>query len=292
MASTTTNTDPSLGPYPLIPTPYHTHGKVCTSTSTSMKSISPFSPGRTLNLHPQLTPAQLPQHRIPTEMALAHNAYIRSLNAIYIQATSPLLSPSDPANHKTISDFLTYSQTWYEAVHHHHDAEESFFFPLLESVTASPGLMAINVEQHAAFFTQLEKWGERTYTITPEEFNGEEWRKGIESFAEPLVKHLTEEIGTLEALVSFDADGSKLGKHWDAFDAKVVGEADKFRLFPLVLGAVDTAFEGGIHHWPPIPFFVPYLVDWVFARRHRGAWRFGPSDVYGKPRALQFLPKE
>jgi hypothetical protein len=36
------------------------------------------------------------------------------------------------------------------------------------------------------------------------------------------------------------------------------------------------------------PFITPYLVNYVFAWRYSGAWRFSPSDVYDRPRTLPF----
>jgi hypothetical protein len=56
----------------------------------------------------------------------------------------------------------------------------------------------------------------------------------------------------------------------------------------MVLGCADRSYEGSIHNFPPFPFFFPYLVDYWFARTHRGAWRFSPCDMYGKPRPLAF----
>lgn len=58
------------------------------------------------------------------------------------------------------------------------------------------------------------------------------------------------------------------------------------------MGSRDVTFEHGMHTWPPVPFFVPYLVHYFFERRHRGAWRFSPSDTYGRPRKLAFLPDD
>jgi hypothetical protein len=115
-------------------------------------------------------------------------------------------------------------------VHHHHDTEEEFFFPKLEQQTGIPGLMGVNVEQHKAFHSGLDAWGKSTYVIGKEgekEWNAEAWRNEIFAFAEPLVKHLHEEIATLVELADVDPDGTKLRKLWDDFDAKVVNEADK-----------------------------------------------------------------
>src|SRR5947207_6989905 len=35
--------------------------------------------------------------------------------------------------------------------------------------------------------------------------------------------------------------------------------------------------------------FVPYLVKYVFREYHSGSWRLSPSDVVGRPRALQIV---
>jgi hypothetical protein len=149
----------------------------------------------------------------------------------------------------------------------------------------------------------------------------------IDSFAAPFEAHMKAEIDSLLALDMFD--GEPLVKAYDAMEASIIGTADKvrysllfsslpfpplnltyspyfllhpfsitgldvntcqYRLFPLVMGSRDVTYEGGIHHWPPIPFFVPYLVHWYFERKHAGAWRFSPSDTFGRPRALKFLP--
>src|SRR6266498_790951 len=143
-----TDSNPSNGPYKLIETPYHKYGKV----PNAFQLNSP-------HLRPMLTTTQLPKYRIATEMALAHNAYIRSLNAIYLQSTS---IPT-----RDVPDFLTYCQSWYEAVQHHHDSEENMFFPRLEEVTSKESLMDVNVDQHKAFHDKLETWGKKCYDTAP-----------------------------------------------------------------------------------------------------------------------------
>ena len=112
---------------------------------------------------------------------------IRSLNAIYIQANSVSLS-------RDIADFLVYCQAWYETLEHHHRVEEEFFFPELEKRLDKPGLMDQNVEQHRVFHEKLDIWGSKCYELKPEDYNGVEWRRMIDDFATPLLRHLHEEI--------------------------------------------------------------------------------------------------
>jgi hypothetical protein len=137
---------------------------------------------------------------VATQMALAHNGMIRGLNSIYIQA------PNIPANDTTAKrDFLIYCQCWCESMHHHHDAEEAEFFPSIEQISGVKGLMAHNVEQHRAFTPGFEKFHEYAKTCKPKDFDGEELRILVEGFAEPLTRHLADEIETLKALDVYDS---------------------------------------------------------------------------------------
>lgn len=62
----------------------------------------------------------------------------------------------------------------------------------------------------------------------------------------------------------------------------------KQRIAPLVFGTADRSFEGGIHDFPSVPFFVPYVIHYVFARRYRGAWRFNPCTLWRDRRELAY----
>ena len=133
-------------------------------------------------------------------MSLAHNGIIRGLNSIYIQATEL------PRNDKIIArDFLTYCQCWGESMHHHHDAEEKEFFPSIETISGIEGLMTQNVEQHRAFTPGFEKFEEYCRTCPPAEYDGEKLKSLVEGFAEPLTRHLYDEIETLRALDKYDS---------------------------------------------------------------------------------------
>ena len=145
---------------------------------------------------------------------------IRSLNAIYIQATSV-------SSLKDIADFLIYCQCWYETLEHHHRVEEEFFFPELEKRLGKPGLMDQNVEQHRAFHAKLDIWGKKCYAMKPEDYNGVEWRSMIDDFSAPLLKHLHDEIETMEELAEYDPDGAVMLELWKELDEKTVAEANK-----------------------------------------------------------------
>jgi hemerythrin-like domain-containing protein len=133
-------------------------------------------------------------------MSLAHNGIIRGLNSIYLQA--PHLPPQDAS---TARDFLTYCQCWSESMHHHHDAEEKAFFPDIETLSGVKGLMEENVEQHRAFTPGFEAFETYCRTCEPAEYDGQKLRDLVEGFAEPLVRHLRDEIETLRALDKYDS---------------------------------------------------------------------------------------
>jgi hemerythrin-like domain-containing protein len=133
-------------------------------------------------------------------MALAHNGILRGLNSIYLQATHIPREDLD-----TIQDFLTYCQCWCESMHHHHDAEEKVFFPSIELISDVRGIMERNIEQHRSFTPGFDLLQEYSRTCLPEDYDGEKIRSLIEVFAEPLARHLYDEIETLRALDKYDS---------------------------------------------------------------------------------------
>ncbi|KAF1985214.1 hypothetical protein K402DRAFT_357706 [Aulographum hederae CBS 113979] len=217
---------------------------------------------------------------VATQMALAHNGIIRGLNSIYLQA--PHIPLSDPA---TIRDFLAYCQCWCESMHHHHDAEEQDFFPSIEQITEIKGLMERNVEQHRAFTPGFERFQEYARTCTPQEYDGQKLRSLVEDFAQPLTRHLYDEIDTLRALDMYDS--GRIRQAYRQFE-KLLMATDNYRIAPLVFGTADRSFEGGMHDFPSVPFFVPYIIHYLFGRRYRGAWRFNPCTMWRDRRELAF----
>ena len=91
-------------------------------------------------------------------------------------------------------------------MHHHHDAEETVFFPSIEQISGVQGLMERNVEQHRAFTPGFDRFQEYARTCASKDYDGEEMRSLIEAFAEPLTRHLYDEIETLRALDAYDSD--------------------------------------------------------------------------------------
>ena len=90
-------------------------------------------------------------------------------------------------------------------MHHHHDAEEKGFFPSIELISGVRGIMERNIEQHRAFTPGFDLFQEYSRTCPPEDYDGRKIRNLIEDFAEPLTRHLHDEIETLRALDIYDS---------------------------------------------------------------------------------------
>lgn len=173
-------------------------------------------------------------------MALAHNGMIRGLNSIYLQA--PLLPSSDRT---IIHDFLIYCQCWSESMHHHHDMEEASFFPAIERISGSPGLMERNVEQHRAFTPGFEAFQEYAKTCNTEQYDGRQLKRLVEAFAEPLVAHLRDEIETLKALNVYDS--ARVRQAYKQFE-KLLMDTDNVSYCVARIGAVALIRTSIVSH--------------------------------------------
>ncbi|MCJ1458856.1 hypothetical protein MMC28_009230 [Mycoblastus sanguinarius] len=206
---------------------------------------------------------------------------LRSLNSIYLQAPH-VKAPTD------IKDFLFYCSCWYEMVEHHHHVEEEYFFPTIERIAHKPGLMEVNVEQHESFHPGFYRFRDYVRNTNPDDFDGELLQGIMDGFSPILQQHLKEEIGTLLELK--DCDEEQLRACYKILEEKVL-DCDKSTVYPFVMGTVDWTYEGGMHRglFPPVPFFMPYLIKYWYERRYGGCWRFSPCDGFGNPRPLLFL---
>lgn len=217
---------------------------------------------------------------VATEMCLAHNVMVRNLNAIHLQCEQ-VTKPED------VTDFILFCQTSLEEIHTHHATEEDFFFPQVAEYTGEKNIMEANITQHHAFEKGLKDFEEYIYNATPETYDGKKVKEMLDRFVEILVVHLSDEIQTLLALDKYG--GEKLGPIWAQFNKKILAQVkDMHRVLPCALGAVDKTFEGGKHNFPPLPWFLPYLAKYYFARKHKGSWRFSPCTMFGIPRPLEF----
>ncbi|KUJ16904.1 uncharacterized protein LY89DRAFT_585163, partial [Mollisia scopiformis] len=223
--------------------------------------------------------------KVATEMCLAHNLIIRNLNAIYLQAPN-ISSPTD------ISDFILFCQVWHQSMKHHHAYEEDFLFPWIEAYSGEKGIMERNIKQHEAFHGGLDEFEKYISNVKVEDWDAGKLLKIVDGFGEALSLHLGEEIQSLLALEEYG--GEKLEKAWADLEKKIQAEmTDKTKVIPMGFGGIDRTFEGGKHkHWPPFPWFVPYLVKFFFMGKHKGSWRFSPCTIFGEPKELPFVKVE
>ncbi|KAF2474417.1 uncharacterized protein BDR25DRAFT_216438 [Lindgomyces ingoldianus] len=222
-----------------------------------------------------------PAHYIANEVAFAHNAMLRGPNAIYLQA--PHISATD------ISDFLFFVASWSAWVVHHYTIEEDKMFPLFESVSGVKSLRQ-NVEQHHAFSGGLAELNKYATTTSTEGYSGPKVQEMIRSFGSTLRTDLGDEIDTLWAMDSVPANtagSERLLSIYKQCEAEA-GKQDKAIVPPMVLGLCDRTFQGG-NDWPKMPLGSAWIVHYMFGRKHRGSWRFLPSDTWRNPKKLYAL---
>lgn len=164
-----------------------------------------------------------PRFTAADSMATAHNAFIRGINAMMLQAKGV-------SNPKDVSDFCNYGHCMIESVNMHHSTEEEFFFPPLEKALGKPGAMQVNVQQHEVFHDALEKLDEycKEGIEKPEIYDADRMLELVKKASDDLVDHLHAEIDTLMELEkSDDPDGTIGKKCWDTWEAHVIATVDR-----------------------------------------------------------------
>lgn len=126
------------------------------------------------------------------QMSLIHNCYIRGLNSIWLNA--PVVTPKDE------KAFAGYALACTAAIHGHHEGEETIIFPFLQSKVD----MAVNVEQHEAFYDGLAAFEAYMTDVQQnvEKFDPIRVRQLVMAFGEPMIEHLHAEVSSF--LASFD----------------------------------------------------------------------------------------
>ncbi|KAL9114710.1 MAG: hypothetical protein Q9227_001388 [Pyrenula ochraceoflavens] len=220
-------------------------------------------------------------------MAYTHNTILRGLNAIYHAA--PRVRPSTAE----ATSLLLYCQTVCDFLRLHHETEEEFFFPAIEKASGVRGLMDGNIKQHEAFERQVIRLADYAKNATCESFQPREIRGLIEEMVDPLEHHLHDEIPSLLDLWD-KIDSKSLLKAYRMMHDAAEKRSDPFRIAPFVLGCQDSSFllDGRKTRFPEAPFIAPYVVDIVLSRRHKGAWRFNPSTMFGEPKPQLHIVQE
>jgi hemerythrin-like domain-containing protein len=155
-------------------------------------------------------------------MAQTHNTIFRGFNAIYHQA--PLVSPGT----QDAEDLLFYCMVVHDFLEAHHTAEETTYFPAIEKTAGIKGLMENNVEQHKAFEEAV--WRFRVYALTTTRwtYRADELRHLIDQLAEPLERHLHDEIPSILDLHS-KVDSTALERIYSDMHHTAEKHSDKWR---------------------------------------------------------------
>ncbi|KAF8462579.1 hypothetical protein BDZ91DRAFT_784463 [Kalaharituber pfeilii] len=240
-------------------------------------------------------------NRVASHMSIVHNTIIRGLNSIYLQArkVAPTqihaATTENSADVKTRDDFVAYAKEWSTMLHIHHDNEETHFFPDIEKLTGVIGLMDRNIEQHRAFDGGVELFDKYLEQVTPpanpkervgaDKFlYGEEMVRLIEGFGQPLVAHLTEEMGSLLALKEY-RDVLDIGRLFDEESEKIMKSVSFSGVLSWFMHNMDIEYEGGIHkEFPPAPWFVLWQLRNVSWWPGRAKWRFSSCTRKGQLR--------
>ena len=149
--------------------------------------------------------------KLASEMAHVHNMLIRGLNSIYLQA--PHIKPADE------KPFCKYIMGWYDLLHIHHDGEEAMFFPIVEKMTDTKGIMDTNIDQHKAFHDGVDELKGYAQGVIAERgrYSGTKLVSLVDGFGTSLVQHLADEIPTILSLRQYgEARMAGLAKEFDA----------------------------------------------------------------------------
>lgn len=137
-----------------------------------------------------------------SEMIIIHNVLIRGVNAIYLQC----INVGERGTDKDKIDFANFAARWAELAHEHHSAEEDSFFPGINKLTMTPGLMDGNLAEHEAFEPGLKEFAEYVLNVSEGivHYDGHKVKSLLDSFMPILNSHLENEIPSLVRLSEWD----------------------------------------------------------------------------------------
>jgi hypothetical protein len=185
--------------------------------------------------------------KLASEMAHVHNMLIRGLNSIHLQA-----SHIKPADEKP---FCKYIMGWYNLLHSHHSGEEAMFFPIVEKMTGTKGIMDTNIDQHKAFHDGVDelKGYVQAVIADQERYSGTKVVSLVDGFGASLVQHLADEIPTILSLRQYgEKRMAGLPKEFDAEGDKAMVGSLLYQLTP-----VNSANILSRESWAPLAWSGP-----------------------------------
>ncbi|KAF7303707.1 GH16 domain-containing protein [Mycena indigotica] len=206
------------------------------------------------------------------EMSVSHNMFIRGINAIYAQA--------ERVTKAQVKSFAFFCISFIEMVHHHHHIEETLLFPFFETKFGE-GSLQQNVQQHTTFMGGLQDL--QTYFKAvhdgSEAYNGVTVIEKLNSFSDELVRHLVDEIPTLESSKMRAAFTEKELTDLDAaLGKRILAEVSLVTSLPVALVCHE---KSSAPYFPPLPTPILWVAKYGLYRLHSDAWAFGPCDVHG-----------
>ncbi|KAJ7222457.1 hypothetical protein GGX14DRAFT_428806 [Mycena pura] len=205
-------------------------------------------------------------------MAIAHNMFIRGINAVYAQA--------EGIKEDQVKPFVFFCVSFLGMIHHHHHLEETLQFPFFETKLGAHA-MEHNVEQHHEFMDRMNDLEMYLKEVQDGKvpYDGTTIIAKLDSFSDSLVQHLIDEISTLESSKMRAAFTVKdLQDHEAEFTKRLLKEVSLSIDLPLGLVCHDKSTAD---YWPPVPLPVKWLVKFALFRLHSDAWAFGPCDING-----------
>ncbi|KXJ92079.1 hypothetical protein Micbo1qcDRAFT_195031 [Microdochium bolleyi] len=264
-----------------------------------------------------------PAAHMANESAHLYNAMLRGLNAIYQQA--PYINTSAATD---VADFNFLVHSWAAWVIHHLELRAANLFPAIEAVLLKPvaghrhdqPLQQTSGGQHAQPAPQLTVVSDLVHEqslfvptlhkvlataeaahLHPETYNPAEFVSLLVSsnLGEAMQAHMYRQVhtvflDTIYALsgtagsIAAQVTGERLLACWQATDAASSQVMDRFVVPPMMVRCRDVTYESG-HDWPGLPVPSVHAIADRLSLPHKGAWRFLPCNVWGRPMELHAL---
>ncbi|KAH8809534.1 hypothetical protein DL96DRAFT_1628443 [Flagelloscypha sp. PMI_526] len=206
------------------------------------------------------------------EMVVVHNIILRAINSLLHHA--PKLNKND------VPSFMRYSLVFVHTVHHHHANEEELYFPMLEEKLGK-GYMGSNIAGHDAFHAPFDEFTALCTKVSkePSTWNATTFVASVHAFAAPLVKHLAEEIDTLDAtILRKSMTAEELEECNIALGKRIQKETSLTEHFPLAITNNDNVSGGWLI---PLPWFMKAVIAWVIVPMNGSVWKYGTADGWG-----------
>ncbi|KAI0174921.1 hypothetical protein BJ166DRAFT_575081 [Pestalotiopsis sp. NC0098] len=235
---------------------------------------------------------------VANDMTHQHNAALRGLNAIYIQA---------PHIHdlQDITDFLFLVQCWGLWVQYYDDLRRNSIFPKFEeALQKEPGFFLVQLREEYDFIPFLDRllhYVQETHAQV-ETYDSMIFQDLVHELGVVYRAHLADTISILAGIprLCSPTDSSspearlKAGRISQIYRKieKEAGAAMDLHIVPPMLMRMRDTTSGGGNDWPGVPLIALHTIDKTLSGTHAGAWRFLPCDVWGKPRQLLFLGED